>query len=293
MFRYKFTEGDTWRAKNQAKAHDSDLTPRTMGNLGEIAFHQFCRSYLPVAYWNWNTGEDIRRGQTEYKPYDFEVFNQTVDVKARSSMTEFSPGKFFADSRQDPEDINADIVVMVWLREAESPDEFEEAMIFGWVETNQFIEEHRSGYGFEGQPGEFEYTPNNALTSLFPEVAHLADESVSEFQLLADDREFELGELVVDREGDDDDELLVVEQVDDHAHSVLVDGETAVAEWEGNQTYDSTDLVVGVTYEIEKYRNVQSYKLTSEIIEAGNDPYYFPVSRLSKNRNFCLILGIR
>lgn len=62
-------------------------------------------------------GEAIRRGETEYKEWDFEVFNQTVDVKARSLMTEFSPGKFFADSQLNPDDIDADIIVMVWLRQ--------------------------------------------------------------------------------------------------------------------------------------------------------------------------------
>lgn len=45
MYRFTPSEIDRERAHHQAA---DDLDGKRIGNLGELAFHEFCREYLPV-----------------------------------------------------------------------------------------------------------------------------------------------------------------------------------------------------------------------------------------------------
>ncbi|WP_396613325.1 hypothetical protein ACH9L7_05445 [Haloferax sp. S1W] len=49
MYRYTPSEIDYERANHQAKVQDrKNLDVKRIGNLGELAFEQFCREHLPV-----------------------------------------------------------------------------------------------------------------------------------------------------------------------------------------------------------------------------------------------------
>ena len=62
MYLYTPDEIDRERAHHQAViqgADDRDV--KRIGNLGELAFEQFCREYLPVEMWEWQNEEAMRR----------------------------------------------------------------------------------------------------------------------------------------------------------------------------------------------------------------------------------------
>ncbi len=54
MYLYTPDDIDRKRAHHQAVKQDADDVPaKRRGNLGELAFEQFCREYLPVEMWEW------------------------------------------------------------------------------------------------------------------------------------------------------------------------------------------------------------------------------------------------
>jgi len=54
MYVYTLDEIDRERAHHQAAIQGADnLDVKRIGNLGELAFEQFCREYLPVEMWEW------------------------------------------------------------------------------------------------------------------------------------------------------------------------------------------------------------------------------------------------
>jgi hypothetical protein len=73
MYRYTPDEFDHERAHHQAVIQGvDDLDVKRIGNLGELAFEQFCREYLPVEMWEWKNEDAIRRCNPEsFSKYDF------------------------------------------------------------------------------------------------------------------------------------------------------------------------------------------------------------------------------
>jgi hypothetical protein len=95
-------------AKRHAESYESDdIEDKVKGNLGEIAFHEFCRYTLSPEKWHWHNGQAIRRGEREYNKHDFTVLGKTVDIKARSSLDQL----FSIEAG----DTNSDVVVFAWI----------------------------------------------------------------------------------------------------------------------------------------------------------------------------------
>ena len=115
MYLYTPDEIDRERAHHQAVVQDAaDPDVERIGNLGELAFEQFCREYLPVETWEWCNEEAIRRCNPEsFSRYDFDVFGYEADVKTSRDVSAFRRANVLA---RDPDD---DIVVMVWHRDNE------------------------------------------------------------------------------------------------------------------------------------------------------------------------------
>lgn len=152
MFQYRFDNdsGEYAIAKQQAENYPGDdPESRIKGNLGEIAFKKLCQYTLDVSAWHWNNEREVLRGQQEYNDYDFAVFGQTVDVKARSRLDTF----FSLDS----EDVSSDYIVLVWIPprvteavlESDSlidlssihPREHDPAIVFGFCESEEINSE--------------------------------------------------------------------------------------------------------------------------------------------------------
>jgi len=113
VYPYTPDDIDRKRAHHQAVKQDADDVPaKRRGNLGELAFEQFCREYLPVEMWEWENEEAIRKCNPEsFSAYDFEVFGYEIDVKTSRDVSAFRPSKLLD---QNPDD---EIIVMVWHRD--------------------------------------------------------------------------------------------------------------------------------------------------------------------------------
>lgn len=109
MYLYTPGEIDRERAHHQAVIQGADdVDVKRIGNLGELAFEQFCREYLPVEMWNWKNEEAIRRCNPEsFAGHDFEVFDYTVDVKTLRDVSAFQPETLLENDSGD------DILVVV------------------------------------------------------------------------------------------------------------------------------------------------------------------------------------
>lgn len=69
MYLYTPDDVDRKRAHHQTVKQDADDVPtKRRGNLGELAFEQFCREYLPVEMWEWKN-EDTYRASGEHHNY--------------------------------------------------------------------------------------------------------------------------------------------------------------------------------------------------------------------------------
>lgn len=155
MFQYQFDNdsGEYAIAKQQADNYPGeDAESRIKGNLGEIAFKKLCQYTLDVSTWHWNNEREVLRGQREYNDYDFVVFGQTVDVKARSRLD-----AFFS---LDPDDVSSDYIVLVWIPpqvtesvlECDSlldlsrlhPRDHDPAIVFGFCESEELNSETRT-----------------------------------------------------------------------------------------------------------------------------------------------------
>ena len=167
---YQFTpdEIDQRRAHHQAVKQDADdVDVKRIGNLGEIAFEQFCREYLPAEMWEWENEDAMRRCNPEsFSGHDFEIFGYEVDVKTSRDVSAFLPHTLVEN---DPDD---DIVVMVWHRDNE-----DSLMLIGWEHVDTLKSKVRTEEQFSGEsPAKLEHLavrPMNDLQDLGPNTANM------------------------------------------------------------------------------------------------------------------------
>lgn len=168
MYFYTPDEIDKKRAHHQAVIQGADnVDVKRIGNLGELAFEQFCREYLPVELWAWENEEAIRRCNTEsFSGHDFEVFGYTVDVKTSRDVSAFRPETLLANDDAD------DIIVMVWHRDNEDG-----LILLGWERTETLQSKVTSQETYSGdEPAKLSHLaarPMNELHELGPNTAHM------------------------------------------------------------------------------------------------------------------------
>lgn len=176
MYRYTPNEIDHKRAHHQAlKQGADDLHTKRIGNLGELAFEQFCREYLPVEMWHWENEEALRYCNPEsFSGHDFEVFGYKVDVKTSRDVSTFLP-KSLLDN--DPDD---DIVVMVWHRDNE-----DSLILLGWERLETLHSKVTAQEKFSGEePEKLDHLaarPMNELMDLGPNTAHMNQKPTNPF----------------------------------------------------------------------------------------------------------------
>jgi len=176
MYRYTPDEVDHKRAHHQAvKQGADDLHTKRIGNLGELAFEQFCREYLPVEMWHWENEEALRYCNPEsFSGHDFEVFGYKVDVKTSRDVSAFLP-KSLLDN--DPDD---DIVVMVWHRDNEDG-----LILLGWERLETLHSKVTAQEEFSGEePEKLDHLaarPMNELMNLGPNTAHMNQKPTNPF----------------------------------------------------------------------------------------------------------------
>ena len=176
---YQFTPDniDRERAHHQAIKQDAeDVDAKRIGNLGEIAFEQFCREYLPAEMWEWENEEAMRRCNPEsFSGHDFEVFGYEVDVKTSRDVSAFLPETLVENDSDD------DILVMVWHRDNE-----DSLIMLGWehVETLESKVETEAQYSGES-PAKLEHLatrPMNDLQDLGPNTANMNQKPENPFE---------------------------------------------------------------------------------------------------------------
>jgi hypothetical protein len=198
MYLYTPDEVDRERAHHQAVIQGADeLDGKRIGNLGELAFEQFCREYLPVEMWEWENEGAIRRCNPEsFCGHDFEVFGYEVDVKTSRDVSAFRPATLLAN---DPDD---DILVMVWHRDNEDA-----LILLGWERTETLTSKVETQEAYSGEePAKLAHLaarPMNELHDLGPNTAHLNQKP---------ENPFAPGDRVVKR-GEDDASIAVVVEV--------------------------------------------------------------------------------
>jgi len=198
VYLYTPDEVDRTRAHHQAVKQDADDVPtKRRGNLGELAFEQFCREYLPVEMWEWENEEAIRRCNPEsFSAYDFEVFGYEVDVKTSRDVAAFRPSKLL---ERDPDD---DIIVMVWHRDNEDG-----LILLGWERVETLHSKAATQEAYSGdEPTKLDHLaarPMNDLMTLGPNTAHMNQKPQNPFSP---------GDRVV-KAGDDDASVAVVVEV--------------------------------------------------------------------------------
>jgi len=198
VYLYTPDEIDRERAHHQAVIQGADdLDSKRIGNLGELAFEQFCREYLPVEMWEWENEAAIRRCNEEsYSPYDFEVFGYTVDIKTSRDVSAFTPSALVDN---DPDD---DIIVMVWHRDNEDA-----LILLGWERTETLQSKVHTQNEYSGEEPEklahLATRPMNELHDLGPNTAHLNQKPENPYRP---------GDRVI-KGGDDDASVAVVIEV--------------------------------------------------------------------------------
>lgn len=197
MYRYTPDEIDRERAHHQAVIQGADdIDVKRIGNLGEIAFHEFCREYLPVEMWEWQNEAAIRRCNPEsYSGHDFELFDYTVDVKTSRDVSAFLPEKLV---EQDSDD---DIIVMVWHRDNEDG-----LILLGWEHVETLTSKVETEAQFSGQePEKLDHLAARAMNELLdlgPNTAHMNQKP---------ENPFEPGDRVVKASDEDPSVSVVVE----------------------------------------------------------------------------------
>ena len=177
MYRYTPDEFDVERAHHQAVIQGADdLDSKRIGNLGELAFEQFCREYLPVEMWEWTNEVAIRRCNAEsFAGHDFEVFGYNVDVKSSRDVSAFLPESLV---ERDPDD---DIVVMVWHRDNE-----DSLMLLGWERLDTLHSKVETEAAYSGEaPEKLDHLaarPMNELLDLGPNTAHMNQKPKNPFE---------------------------------------------------------------------------------------------------------------
>ncbi len=198
MYLYTPDEIDKERAHHQAVIQGADnLDVKRIGNLGELAFEQFCREYLPVELWDWENEEAIRRCNPEsFSGHDFEIFGYKVDVKTSRDVSAFSPTTLLDNDSDD------DIIVMVWHR-----DDEDGLILLGWERTETLRSKVASQDIYSGEEPEklahLAARPMNELHELGPNTAHMNQKPQNPFRP---------GDRVV-KTGDDDPSVAVVVEV--------------------------------------------------------------------------------
>ncbi|MFC6976481.1 hypothetical protein ACFQL1_20510 [Halomicroarcula sp. GCM10025709] len=176
---YEFTpdEIDRQRAHHQAVKQDADdVSVKRIGNLGEIAFEQFCREYLPAEMWEWKNEDAIRRCNPEsFAGHDFEVFGYEVDVKTSRDVAAFHPETLIENDSED------DIVVMVWHRDNE-----DSLILLGWERIETLESKVETEQQFSGNsPAKLEHLAAqsmNELRDLGPNTANMNQKPENPFQ---------------------------------------------------------------------------------------------------------------
>ena len=198
MYLYTPDEIDKERAHHQAVIQGADnLDVKRIGNLGELAFEQFCREYLPVELWDWENEEAIRRCNPEsFSGHDFEIFGYKVDVKTSRDVSAFRPTTLLENDSDD------DIIVMVWHR-----DDEDGLILLGWERTETLRSKVASQEVYSGEEPEklahLAARPMNELHELGPNTAHMNQKPQNPFRP---------GDRVV-KTGDDDPSVAVVVEV--------------------------------------------------------------------------------
>ena len=176
MYRYRPDDIDQKRAHHQAIKQDADdINRKRIGNLGELAFEQFCREYLPVEMWSWENEEALRYCNPEsFSNYDFEVFGYEVDVKTSRDVSAFLPETLLESDSED------EILVMVWHRDAE-----DSLILLGWerVETLRSKVQAQNEYGGE-EPEKLDHLATrqmNEFIDLGPNTAHMNQKPTNPF----------------------------------------------------------------------------------------------------------------
>lgn len=168
MYQYTPDDIDHTRADYQAQQHGSgDNRVKRVGNLGELAFEQFCREYLPTETWEWTNEDAIRRCNPEsFEGHDFEVFGYEVDVKTSRDVSAFLPRKLVESDSED------DIIVMAWHRDKE-----DSLILLGWEHVQTLISKVETQEEYSGEePDKLNHIPTrpmNDLADLGPNTAHL------------------------------------------------------------------------------------------------------------------------
>ncbi|GGO03040.1 hypothetical protein [Haloarcula pellucida] len=176
---YQFTpdEIDRKRANHQAvKQGADDVDAKRIGNLGEIAFEQFCREYLPAEMWEWKNEDAIRRCNPEsFSGHDFEVFGYEIDVKTSRDVSAFHPETLVENDSDD------DILVMVWHRDNE-----DSLIMLGWERVETLKSKVETEQQFSGNsPDKLEHLatrPMNELRDLGPNTANMNQKPENPFQ---------------------------------------------------------------------------------------------------------------
>ncbi|WP_323172202.1 hypothetical protein [Natrialba sp. PRR66] len=215
MYLYIPDEIDRKRAHHQAVIQGADeLDVKRIGNLGELAFEQFCREYLPVEMWEWENEAAIRRCNSEsFSGHDFDVFGYRIDVKTSRDVSAFRPAKILEN---DPND---DIIVMVWHRDNEDA-----LILLGWERTETLKSKVRTQEAYSGEEPEklahLAARPMNELQDLGPNTAHMNQKPQNPFTP---------GDRVVKAEDNDPSVAVVVEvlppEQDVNLYGQTMDGE--------------------------------------------------------------------
>lgn len=197
MYQYTPDEIDKKRAHHQAvKQGATDVAVKRIGNLGELAFEQFCREYLPTEMWEWENEEAIRRCNAEsFSGHDFEVFGYKVDVKTSRDVSAFLPKNLVENDSED------DLIVMVWHRDNEDG-----LILLGWEHVDTLKSKVRTQEAYSGEEPEklkhLAARPMNDLSDLGPNTAYMNQKPVNPFSP---------GDRVVKKEDEDASVAVVVE----------------------------------------------------------------------------------
>ena len=197
MYQYSPDDVAQKRAHHQAVMQDADdVDVKRIGNLGEFAFEQYCREYLPAEMWEWQNEDAMRRCNPEsYEGHDFEVFGYEVDVKTSRDVSAFLPETLVETDSDD------DILVMVWHRDNE-----DSLILLGWERVDTLESKVRTEAEYGGDsPAQLDHLPMrpmNDLADLGPNAANLNQKP---------DNPFEPGDRVVKKGDDDPSEAVVIE----------------------------------------------------------------------------------
>nr|WP_226022485.1 hypothetical protein [Halomicrobium salinisoli] len=177
MYQYTPSDIDRTRADYQAKQQGADdVDSKRVGNLGEIAFEQFCREYLPTEMWEWQNEDAIRRCNPEsFAGHDFEVFGYEIDVKTSRDVSAFRPQNLMEKDADD------DIIVMCWHRDKE-----DSLILLGWERVETLASKVRTQDQYSGdEPERLRHLPTrpmNSLQDLGPNTAHLNQKPENPFE---------------------------------------------------------------------------------------------------------------